>query len=540
MPINPTTIKPQSINNYSFARRFTRGMGTGAMLPLIALECFVTGGRTIQAYNRGGFDEARERFTEEAIGAGFWFAGVKMFNKMNDYIGKKALKLADTNFDVGKDKVRNPLANYLKDKGKGLSEKTIGKFKLAKVSASIILANILVGLVVPKINQKITVQLHNKREAEAQHSPTIQTTKQAKNTIKTPKKQTQNNQNTQPEFFNHSIDNFSSNKKTKDISFGMNAQGILTLANNFENNNIYQLLSTDAGIAGGRAISSRNEHERTEVLFRDLSSIYFYMFSIPNIHTWMNWLEDGKKTRLDPVASKQVTDQLKLAMKDHEKGLTPDDFKKLALGDDTNLGYMTKSLDKKFDSNGIIKLDALIEQIKSNHELSAEQIQVFTDRAKRMSTLQPQIDGTSILTKIQVEDLFKGGALNMPEFLNNLYGLSSNNEMFGNNTKFKHQDPYRFVAAEDLLDIKKDMIEYVNKIVANAKDAGKNITLKTIENADKVNFAKNALNRTVGFGISALFLSTLIPKIQYWITAKMTGQNTFPGMTNYSEDKKTA
>ena len=99
MPINPTSIKPQSINNYSFARRFARGMGTGAMLPLIGLECFVTGGRTIQAYNRGGFDEARERFTEEAIGAGFWFAGVKMFNKMNDWIGKKALKLVDTNFD---------------------------------------------------------------------------------------------------------------------------------------------------------------------------------------------------------------------------------------------------------------------------------------------------------------------------------------------------------------------------------------------------------------------------------------------------------
>ena len=71
MSINPVNVKPDSINKYSFARRFTRGMGTGAMLPLIALECFVTGGRTIQAYQRGGFDEARERFTEEAIGAAF-------------------------------------------------------------------------------------------------------------------------------------------------------------------------------------------------------------------------------------------------------------------------------------------------------------------------------------------------------------------------------------------------------------------------------------------------------------------------------------
>ena len=29
------------------------------------------------------FEEARERFTEESIGAAFWFAGVKMFNKMS-------------------------------------------------------------------------------------------------------------------------------------------------------------------------------------------------------------------------------------------------------------------------------------------------------------------------------------------------------------------------------------------------------------------------------------------------------------------------
>ena len=128
----------------------------------------------------------------------------------------------------------------------------------------------------------------------------------------------------------------------------------------------------------------------------------------------------------------------------------------------------------------------------------------------------------------------------MPEFLNNLYGLSSNNEMFGNNTKYKHQDPYRFVSSNELLDVKKDMIEHINQIVNKAKDSSKKITLKTVENADKINFAKNAFNRTIGFGISAIFLSTLIPKIQYWITAKMTGQNSFPGMTDYSNEKQSA
>lgn len=516
MPINPTSIKPASINNYSFARRFARGMGTGAMLPLIGLECFVTGGRTIQAYKRGGFDEARERFTEEAIGAAFWFAGVKVFNRMNDYIGKKILNLADTNFDVGKDKLRNPLANFLRDKGKGLNEKTIGKFKLAKVGASIILANVLVGLVVPRINQKITVKLHNERENK---------NKQAQSS------------GYEQEYFKYSMDKFKNDDKPKGLSFGMNAQRILSLANHFENDNVYQLLSTDVGIAGGRAISSRNDHERTEVLFRDLSSIYFYMFSIPNIHSWLNWIEDGKKTRLDPVASKQVTDHLKLAMADKKDGLTAAEFKKLALGDDTNAGFMTKELDSKFDHE-IMKLDDLVAQIKKNRDISPEQAKEFINRAERMSTLQPKKEGISVLTKIQVEDVFKGGALNMPEFLNNLYGLASNNEMFGKSTTYEHQNPYRFVSQEGLASLKNDMNTYVKKIISQAERTGKKITVETIERADKINFAKNAFNRGIGFAVSALFLSTLIPKIQYWITAKMTGQNSFPGMTDYKDETK--
>ncbi len=535
MPINPVNVKPQAINNFSFARRFARGMGTGAMLPLIALEAFVTGGRTIQAYNRGGFDEARERFTEEAIGAAFWFAGVKMFNKMNDWIGKKALNLVDTNFDVGRDRLRNPLANYLQDKGKGLSEKTIGKFKLAKVGASIILANILVGLVVPKINQKITVDLHNKREGKNATATQPQSTEQQTMA----KKPTQ--QPIEQDYFNYSIDKFAKEKenKSKDIAFGMSTQGILTLANNFENNNIYQLLSTDAGIAGGRAVSSRNKHERTEVLFRDLSSIYFYMFSIPNIHAWLNWLDTGKKSRLDPVASKQVTEQLKLAMADNKAAMSPAEFKKLALGDSTNLGLMNKELDSKFDHE-IMKLDDLIEQIKKNKDIGSSQRSQLIEHAKAMSTLQPKQKGVSVLTKTQVEDVFKGGALNMPEFLNNLYGLASNNEMFGNSTKYKHQDPYRFVAQEELASLKKDMIDYVEAIIKKAEHSGKKISLETIVNADRMNFAKNAFNRTVGFAVSALFLSTLIPKMQYWITEKMTGQNSFPGMTDYSKEEKKA
>ena len=45
----------------------------------------------------------------------------------------------------------------------------------------------------------------------------------------------------------------------------------------------------------------------------------------------------------------------------------------------------------------------------------------------------------------------------------------------------------------------------------------------------KKNFWKNALHIGSGLGISALFLSTIIPKVQYWITKVRTGSEEFPG-----------
>lgn len=51
-------ITPQTISNFSYPRRFVRGIASRSLAPLIMLECFVTGGRTLQAYKRGGFEEA--------------------------------------------------------------------------------------------------------------------------------------------------------------------------------------------------------------------------------------------------------------------------------------------------------------------------------------------------------------------------------------------------------------------------------------------------------------------------------------------------
>ena len=80
-------------------------------------------------------------------------------------------------------------------------------------------------------------------------------------------------------------------------------------------------------------------------------------------------------------------------------------------------------------------------------------------------------------------------------------------------------------------------IKFVQKIIDKAVEAGKEITPEMLEKASKKNFRMNVLNWGSGFAISALFLSTLIPKIQYWITKKVTGSNAFPGTEEYRKQQ---
>ena len=100
------------IVNSSKSRNFITSLGkTGAILPVVLLEATVTGGRTYQAYKRDGFVEARERVTEESLGAVFWLFGATMFGKLIEAIGRKTLPLSKEDCDVGKDAVRKPFEN---------------------------------------------------------------------------------------------------------------------------------------------------------------------------------------------------------------------------------------------------------------------------------------------------------------------------------------------------------------------------------------------------------------------------------------------
>ena len=80
------------------------------------------------------------------------------------------------------------------------------------------------------------------------------------------------------------------------------------------------------------------------------------------------------------------------------------------------------------------------------------------------------------------------------------------------------------------------IIGYVKAIIKDAQETGE-VTAQRMVKLNKRNMTKNGLFMGLAMGVSALFLSTIIPKIQYYITYLRTGKNSFPGTENLTQDK---
>lgn len=512
---------PLANTNNVMSRNLVKQMASDGFLPVIALEAFVEAGRTYQAYQRGGFDEARERITEEFSGAVFWLGGVTALNWVFEKLGQKLLKLPKTVVDIASDDVRKPLDNYLqfertKD-GAKILEKTMAKFKFAKVISSVLIANAFIGFILPKINQAITRSYH-KQKPQAQNVDNNLN----KNTVKID----QFNRRPTMDTFTGSHTDKKDDKK--DVSFGIN---LLSIANKFESDRNYKLLAVDAGTASGRAYSARNNDERIEILFRDLSSIYFYMFNMANLNNWLNKIEqNGNGSRLDPVSAEFATKYMQGYFED--KGIdkvNAEEFAKEFLGKNADI---PESLKGKFSGEKIkiINLDTFKNELK--HIVPESEIKHYEQIAEKMSQLQPQVKGISILTQGQVKDILNGGHINNPDFLKEFY-----KNRFGS----KFMDKYKYVAQNDLDAIKKELIDYVNSIIDTARKSDtKDVTSKLLKKASAHNLKMNAINWGSGFVVSALFLSTIIPKLQYQITKWRTGSNEFPGTAQYREQENKA
>lgn len=544
------TIKPANLYKPLKSHSFMKSVASGGLARFIALEAVVETGRTYQAAKRGGFDEGRERITEEFTGAVFWLGGVKAFNAINDRIGKAILKLRTANFDLGKDKARDTVANFIhaeRDtvKEKPFTQKQIATFKATKLIASILMANAMIGFVVPRINQSITKWYHRNDAVKPVNEQINDMSAQQKSSTAAPIltldkfKEKAANKSVKPLFGNS-------------ISFGGGVDRLMSLAFNLENNTTWQLLSTDVGTASGRALSARNKDERREILFRDLSSIFFYMFNMPLMNSLLNRLEHGKKTRIEPMNAHYTTDLMKQIVKENGTSIDADKLSIEMFG--KNADFKLPDNIKAEFNNGSMDIESFKQKIASIPEASTpELVAKYTQIAEDMSKLQPAIEGKNIITLEQAERVFKGGYLNNPEFLKNLYELEFGSETPSAGNIFKRifgkavpagepvpnfLNPYKFISSESVEAVDSDLKYYVEKIIKKAKDSGKQITEEMLERASKSNARFNMLNWGAGYVVSALFLSTIIPKVQYWMTKRITGSDNFPGTEEYRKQQE--
>ena len=513
---NNTNISFARGRKPSLAKAITAMTKADALPPIIALECTVTGGRTIQAYKRGGKEEARERIIEETTGAIVWLWGVKVLNEWGDKILSKYIGTPGTNFDVGTDKVlRTPFKNYMKDgiKKINITPNKVAALKGLKVVSSILIANLFIGFVVPRLNHYLTkVILHDQKEKEL--SQKAESGSQVKNNEQQPSS--------------------TINENTSFKGSGVAALNVFT--NAIENTNTGKLLSTDFGVAGGRMINARTKEERNEIAFRDLGSIYFYMWASGHVGNVLNLIEHGRATRLNPETANILNEHLSQFIDSKGGSLTVEEFKKLAQGvkdseiklpegikfEEGKLSLFEK-IGNLFKTNKteplkVVKVSEIEPLIKDNNVLA---------RIKEMSKLQPLREGEAVITKQQMIDSFNIAEINDPKLLD---------KSFRNFTKEASADPYKYVSNKKLYNLKSQMNEYISDICKKAQN-GK-VDKELLNKVKNKNITYSGINFAAGFAFAALFLSTLIPKMQYMMTRKRTGLNVFPGTYDYEHNRK--
>ena len=505
-------------NTGKLAKVITSMTKADAMAPVIALEGCVVTGRTYQAYKRGKWDEARERFIEEIMGSITWLGGVLSLNWLGDKAVAKLLKSNGKNFDVGTDKVlRTPFANFMnKIKTHKYTPTQVAGIKSAKVLTSIVLANLFIGFVVPKVNQGLTKKIRHERKVEQEQQKILA-----------------------PE------------PKTNNIAFkggAMNAVNAFT--NLIENTNAGKLLSSDAGIVAGRTYNARRPEERREIAIRDIGSIYFYMWASGHVGNLLNLIESGKATRLNPNTAKILDKHLQDFLGD--KNMTVEEFKTAILGKPNEV----KLPDLKYEIQELSGLSKLFNK-KPLEVIKLSELEKIKDipsdvleRAREMSSLQPERIGEKILTKQQVIDSYNKAEINNIKLLHNVFSEFTGGEgkKIGENSKGKpirsefefsggkYNDEYRFVSNKKLYKLKREMEQYVENICKEAKN-GK-VDKKLLEKVKNKNIMLSGINFAAGFTVAALFLSTLIPKFQYYVTRKATGVDAFPGTYDYEKNKE--
>ncbi len=492
--------------NFNTTRALSTLVNPDKILPVAVIETVGTVGRTYQGYKRGGKVEGRERFREETTGAIFWLFGVKILNKVGDFLGKKA-GIKNLDVDLGKDELRAPFLNNVKD---GAAKTAI--FKFGKVAASAAIATFFMGFVLPKLNHKLTEMSQN-REKQNNSEQNINTLKN-----ETLQKVSDNASYTAPSLgfslIAPSMDKFVDGAKKQDISFkgsGHVVDLLSTAAYNLENKTAWRLMSTDVGMIAGRVANSRNKIEGFEFLFRDTSAIYFYLLATPHVVSLLNKMTGN--TPIHPDSLEVYKNHLLNAMGNNKFSI--EEFRK-----------NTKDIPKEI-SDVLTKIP-FKKDVTTLKEFNTATSNMYEAKALKMSELQPKMLEESILSKQQVVDILSNGWNTEPEFIKKAldagtYGAASNSK--------------KFVSRKVFEGIRDSIDDFSNNLIKYASDKG----IKEIDAGVVQNFAKRTTNfnfafRLLGMAVSGFGIAYLIPKIQYKLTELRTGSKEFPGTANYSKD----
>ena len=588
MKLDPSAYNKYLINKTSPVRSFVTSLNKkGAILPVLLLEATVTGGRTYQAYQRDGFVEARERITEESLAAIFWLFGATMAAALFDKIGQMFMKIPKNMPDVGRDNLRSPFNNYINKistilemspQQKEAVKNNLARFSVGKTFASLITACLFIGYVVPKLNQGITKHIFgkmDKKDPNHEKAPDPYTNKLTLKDARAIFSAKGISINAVENFkARQNKTNIVSGTNNKTPSFKAGADSLLRIVQNFQTNDVWKLLGTDVGTVTGRTANARNNDERVEIMFRDISSIYFYCFSMPAIVAFMNKKDTfkGLNTKLNPMSAMEVHNHMvrKMAESGYEQ-MTPQSFKNMMLGRELDeneksilkkafpdskpaskkkvfFGLFNKKVPQVYGSTTLENFAKIVDENIADKAL-AESIKA---KAAEASKMQPLKEGVAMITESQAEDTLRGGEIRNQNFLRKVIGNTfedfivkpENYDAAGNplNEKIKKlthplSNKYKFIDNNEIEQTRKEIFDYVEAIAKEAENKKQNVNFELMKKMNKRNMTKGGVFMLLAMGVSSLFLSTIIPKVQYYITYLRTGKNSFPGTENMTPKK---
>ncbi len=446
-----------------------------AVIPTLAIESGVTILRSIEANKKGGKYEATERFIEQGVSAVVWLWGVQALKKFGDFLGSKILKLKDLNFDVGSDELRNPFLNN------NISKKQMF-YKSANILFSTALATIFIGFILPYLNRILTKKLTKNKTKKNIDNSLINTSNQ------------------------FSFREFQKKTDKKNIAFTSLVDKTILLAHTLENNSTARLLITDIGVIAGRCHNAKTKSHKIENLFRDISSIYFYLFSSQHIVKILNKITSNAD--INPKALNEVVAMLNDKLKNGS--ISPQEFLNQALGN--------------ISKSDLAKLDELF---KNKQTVTLEEFEKvffgFEHKANLMSKLQSS-SKNKILTKLQAKDVLSNGWSCEPVFLRKTLNKA---------TDGASDDKFKFVSRKNLEKIRYSIDNFITQAGEYAKKKNVSINKELIEKVANKNIKKSFIFNTFATGVSIIALGIVIPVIQYKIRKKLTNKDDFPGDVYY-------